>query len=172
MTTHFQDISAQDLFENGETVWSEEQKKEMNMRIAKARLQYRKSQMQAQRGGQGRYELRKRRLEMKNNHVAQSVDGIQPNDRLDPEQVTNVESNYRAAPDANQAISSKVKRNRAKRAAKKKKKKQKKKTTTTTIEVPGTGTEYDTVKLHLDEESALGGGSDQVTSASQVTKEE
>uniref|UniRef100_A0A6C0BMW4 Uncharacterized protein n=1 Tax=viral metagenome TaxID=1070528 RepID=A0A6C0BMW4_9ZZZZ len=61
--SHFQDINVQDLMSAaGDATWTAEQKEEMNMRIARARLQYRKTQMKAQRGGQGRYELRKRRL--------------------------------------------------------------------------------------------------------------
>lgn len=165
--SHFQDINVQDLFGgpdgaqgDQEVTWTEEQKQEMNMRIAKARLQYRKIQMKAQRGGQGRYELRKRQLEMKNNHIAQSVDGVKPNNRLDPADITDVTPNYRAAvgkadpPQACRAISSKVKRNRAKREQKKKKQRAAA-SSGETIDVPAAGTDYDSIRLHLDEESAL-----------------
>jgi len=160
MSSHFQDMNIQELFASGaDVVWTDAQKEEMNRHLAKARLKYRKTQMKAQRGGQARYELRKRQLEMKNNHIAQSVDGVQPNDRLDPDQTTNVvDANYRRALKNNNqqqlstAVSAKAKKNRAKREKQKLKRQAQLKTEQSqTIEVPGTGTDYDTIRLHLDD---------------------
>lgn len=163
-----------DSWADGEIVWSDAQRKEMDMRLAKARMQYRKTQMRVQRGGQARYELRKQRLEMKNNHVSQSADGVKPNDRQDPAQIVNVGQewvNLRSNPESTKnttvssavssGVSSKAKRNRANRAARKKKQREAKQKQEESeseksppiIEVPGTGTDYEKIRLHLTDES-------------------
>jgi hypothetical protein len=104
-------------------------------------MKYRQAQMKAQRGGKGRYELRKRQLEMKNGQDNTPAAPVVPISNDAPTATT---------------ISARVKKNRAKRE-KRAKQKSKNNTTpleneeTTTIQVPGTGTDYDTIRLHLDD---------------------
>lgn len=65
---HYQDVDIATLSaaaEAGQVTWSDEQKAQMDMRLAKARLRYRQTQMKARRGGHGRYEVIKRRTELK-----------------------------------------------------------------------------------------------------------
>jgi len=187
MSSEFQSINIEELMAGGdEVMWTEEQKREMNMRIAKSRLQYRKTQMKAKRGGQGRYELRKRQLEMKNNHVPQSVTGVKPNDRLDPTDLTDVtpvkeKKQNHTKQEMLKSAPSKSKRKRMKKAQKAAAKKKAAEREAAleageTIEIPvppGTG-DVESISIRLEDEqpvSVVGGAAETISPTGDLANE-
>lgn len=134
-----------------ETVWTDEQKNGVNKHIVKARMKYRMSQLKARRGGKGRYELTKQKLDLKR------TSGTTPSTETVGQKVTTTSKDHvNSDTIATAPNKAKLKRaKKAKKAAEKRKlaEKQKELEAKTVFEVPGTGTEYDTVRLHLDDDA-------------------